>query len=541
MVYMWAVQGFFSALIHLCVTIVAGTIAFAVWEPFAGLLLGFKPAVAMSVGLLLPFVVLLIVLRMATDKLIKKNMRFHQLIGGIGGGACGLVSGVLTAGVLVMGLGLLPVGNAFFGYQPYSVTNTGSVVKAEHTLWVKVDDYAYKCFATLSAGAFSPSFSDVSLATHAPDLPKRIASIRLASDENASIVARPEDVKIDKVYSRAADDSGLSPTVLMTLGSGDVLGKSDLVVVDTAFTRSRDYGMYDDDSTFRVAPVQVRLVAMKGEKVVMHAPVAYSKRESADSREYKTFTSSMQSVWGSESSDGVGWVFIVPKEEKAKFFMIRNLRMELPKKTQWADGVEDLVTIVGVMSEADQKRLAEGNDENTVGEREGARSGAQGVFAEQSNKLPRPISRNYASGLSFSGNAIDSGRAVVTKVPSGLSKNVRIDQFKLPSHMAMVRVKMETNSARSILGKAVQGAASLGIVGVKDSRGNTEKAVGWVLVRGRESMEICAKDIRSVRELPIQDMRSGDELYVYFMVGKDREIEELITGSSHQDLNLTIK
>ena len=67
MAAIWATYGFFSAFLHLVLVIVSGTIAFAVWEPIAYMLLGRMPLMAWGVGLLAPFALTLIVLRGVLD------------------------------------------------------------------------------------------------------------------------------------------------------------------------------------------------------------------------------------------------------------------------------------------------------------------------------------------------------------------------------------------------------------------------------------------------------------------------------------------
>ena len=102
-VAMWATYGFFSAFLQLIIVIVAGTLAYAMWEPVSYMLLGRMPAYAHGIGLLAPFAILLIVIRTVFDKLCKKNVHMPRIADQIGGGACGLGIGVLAfEGFLVL-------------------------------------------------------------------------------------------------------------------------------------------------------------------------------------------------------------------------------------------------------------------------------------------------------------------------------------------------------------------------------------------------------------------------------------------------------
>ena len=88
--YMWTAQGFFSALIHLMCTIVAGAMAFALWEPLTyAFLLNATPSLAWTVGLVIPFVVFLVGLRVATDKLITRDVKMPGAVDFAGGGIAG--------------------------------------------------------------------------------------------------------------------------------------------------------------------------------------------------------------------------------------------------------------------------------------------------------------------------------------------------------------------------------------------------------------------------------------------------------------------
>ena len=96
-VSLWGHYGLFSAFLHLLVTIVAGALAWAIWEPLVlNLLIKYQPHTAWGVGLLGPFILLLIVIRVIQDRLVRTNMRFENLTSMIGGGFCGFLIGVLT-------------------------------------------------------------------------------------------------------------------------------------------------------------------------------------------------------------------------------------------------------------------------------------------------------------------------------------------------------------------------------------------------------------------------------------------------------------
>src|SRR2546425_1265370 len=101
--WVWSARGFFSAFLHMLCVIVAGALAFAFWEPLALWILsndtsqgGTWVDMAWGLALILPFAVILTIIRIACDKLVPFNLQFDGAANLIGGGACGAVSGTLT-------------------------------------------------------------------------------------------------------------------------------------------------------------------------------------------------------------------------------------------------------------------------------------------------------------------------------------------------------------------------------------------------------------------------------------------------------------
>lgn len=227
MAAIWSTYGLFSALVHLFVVIVAGALAFAVWEPAAQLLLGPVPPIAWTVGLLLPFVVLLAVLRVLLDKKAKANVQFPANVNRFGGGLVGIASGYLTAGIMVFGLSHLPL-EGLLGYKPYKYT--GAVQELEPgdgQLWpmLDVDRKAYAFFSKLSGGSMAPTFSEATLANARPDGVKLAAltGLHLEVSPNSAAAIRPGDVSLQ--WAKKAELSGEQVAALVRLALLDSLVK----------------------------------------------------------------------------------------------------------------------------------------------------------------------------------------------------------------------------------------------------------------------------------------------------------------------------
>ena len=71
-------------------------------------------------GLLVPFRLTIAVLRPIVDPIIRANLDFDTVTNMVGGGLCGVVTGFITCGVLVLALGYLPTKSSIVGlpYQP---------------------------------------------------------------------------------------------------------------------------------------------------------------------------------------------------------------------------------------------------------------------------------------------------------------------------------------------------------------------------------------------------------------------------------------
>ena len=197
MVAIWSTYGFFSSFLHLMIVIVAGVFAFAVWEPLAYWLLGRMPAMAWGVGLLAPFALGIILLRVVFDKYCKMNLKFPRVADQAGGGACGLVSGVLCGGVLLIGAGFLSSSPDILGYEPYRMVQNKIEASDEGQLWpvTRVDRWAGGFFGMISTGSMRPTYG-MPLDVAKPDIARQAAVFHLTEDPNQAKAAPPEAVKM---------------------------------------------------------------------------------------------------------------------------------------------------------------------------------------------------------------------------------------------------------------------------------------------------------------------------------------------------------
>jgi hypothetical protein len=188
--YIWLTRGFFSSLIHMICTIIAGAIAFAVWEPISywfleasptGGFTSFVGGIAWGLGLLIPFSVSLILLRLIVDKCLPANVVLQPRLDYIGGGVCGVMSGTITAGVLVISLSFFRLDSDVLGSPiAYGASSEGSSIVRGGGLWVPVDKWTADLYGGLSERAFR---TGEPLAKWHPDVSEEGAGIRLSAFE----------------------------------------------------------------------------------------------------------------------------------------------------------------------------------------------------------------------------------------------------------------------------------------------------------------------------------------------------------------------
>src|SRR5207253_1984620 len=110
-----------------------------------------------AISLVLPFAAALALIRVGFDKMIPWNVAVNDIANYIGGGVCGVISGIITAGILILGIGFLRIAPDEFGYQPLAYTGTavgrGSVERHEK-LWVPVDSITASLYQRLSVASF---------------------------------------------------------------------------------------------------------------------------------------------------------------------------------------------------------------------------------------------------------------------------------------------------------------------------------------------------------------------------------------------------
>jgi len=113
-------HGVFSAVIMAFLTTVSAVVAFGCYEWIGtGFLYSTQAAYADALSLILIFVILLLILRTVSDKLIGGNVVLGVWADRVGGGILGLYIGTVMVGILTIALQMLPYGASILGYKPF--------------------------------------------------------------------------------------------------------------------------------------------------------------------------------------------------------------------------------------------------------------------------------------------------------------------------------------------------------------------------------------------------------------------------------------
>ena len=551
--YWQGLQGFFSAFLHLVLVIVSGALAFAFWEPVAmGMLSGMMPRYAWAIGLVMPFVFILMLLRFLMDKFVPANMDFSQLTNLIAGGICGAIAAALSAGICLIGIAFLPGPADAFGYRPYTINPiSGEVVKSNEggELWIQVDHFAESIFSGLSEGSFAPA-NGKSIARHQPELNRRAWLVRLRGDEYSSTVATPGSVTVTAQASHPTPVQGL-PTLLIESLAKKVDPNKEahrLVAIETQWV-NKDKN-YDGDPRLRVFPNQVQLITFAKDKpngkATIHLPIAMSqlKDPTRGNREFTAVSNDAAVIMTDSAADAkITFLFLVPVNEVENFLMVRNLRLPLTDGTKPlpAPSAPEVVALIGDSAASSGPAVATTNGTETpgtVGTKQGGRSGIKAEDLVITADLPRFTSKTLATDLEFTAaNEIRRGEMTI-KPPTGpISRTNQVNSVYVSDGQAAVRIRLSRDAAQSLLGQAVAAAGAIHPVILRDNRGNDWQPTGYVWVQASSNSMKVRYDpqnpIKAVVELPVRQMGDADELYVYFLVEKGVTLTNFMVGSVH--------
>ncbi len=170
-------QGIFSCFIMMVWTIVAALVALNYQDYLAMLMIdngfAFFPK---AVALMVPFILVLFILREITDRFISGNMKFPEMIDRAGSTLFSLVSSLIIVGMISICLQSLPLPESILGFQRIKDM---SQIDKQSTLWPAGDSFVIKTMEMASANCFS---GEMSFVQHHPDYLRELHMNRVVPD-----------------------------------------------------------------------------------------------------------------------------------------------------------------------------------------------------------------------------------------------------------------------------------------------------------------------------------------------------------------------
>ncbi len=554
--YIWLTRGFFSALLNLMCVIAAGAIAFAVWEPLSlffldkagssgiGATLG---DAAWSLGLGLPFLASLALLRAATDAALPGNAQCGTTADYVGGGVCGVLSGVIVAGVCVMSLSFLRVEPGFWGYKGMDYAINGSIKKNE-SLWVPVDKITAGLYTFVSKRSFA---SDETLAKWYPAVHEAGHEMRLNfGDGKSRNTTKPDDFRIIGHYT-VGGDAGAQPSSLLTdmwdTGAQNVSDREDKAI--SGPTRLEGFvidfasGAKEKTGQVVIGAGQIRLLCENdaGEAYLAHPFAIVTQAESSKTNfarfRYNARDVHMASV-GAASKTVMAFEFLVPKDYKPVGFFLKNIRNDVStmKPTPYASVADrDAAVISGqlVQMQVDAPETATPTNTNTNRQNQDKNEGVR-----VANTLGFVIQDGNQGALEVEGGRIKEGTQ--TFKPEELDawkridRNLRIDRLFNTDDVVIVQVDVSRDTPNSWLGGAARAVEMVLPPQIMDTGGQVYDAVGYVYQDSTltEVRYTPGQPIRGLSEIrSITASRNDQKLTLIFRVSRGVTLTDFRVGS----------
>ena len=563
--YTWSVRGVFNSMIHAMCVFFAGAIAFAVWEPLALIILGANGSplvegMAWGVSLIVPFLVMLLVFRIATDKILKANIKSNKALDYGGAAVFGLVSSVLTAGVMIIGIGYMRLPSTFLGYQPvwYAEDRSGAGSLVENDkLWIPVDSITAMVYKNLSAGSMS---SGEPLKKWYPDLTLTGFSARINPGDGSA--------------RNAINSDAFSVHSSYLVGNTNGSTEKDLTIGDQGYLtikgkNANSLAGYLAGYVVEFGP-KAKEKGEKGGQVVVSNGQIRLLTEHEDGSTHTIFPiatiseSSTQGKYGRWAFDGkevfitstggksrvlMGFEFFVPADETPLALYVKNIRVPVgsisePQEFKSASDRDKLV-LSGALLKGERVGRSFDLSNAVVIDPENSSSDRQAVFSDSIGTVmsiqlakPRGLGVN-ADNLVTSGKAKFDLREEVGRKNSPSGKKLRVDKFWYGQGLAMVQVKIGSKAAGGMLSEAAKVAPGEDPFILVDTKGNEYEAVGYVF-------EDNSSNILEIRYTPgstlngmnesgfpqISRSKEGQNLSLIFLISSRVEIQYFTIGDT---------
>lgn len=559
--YAWMVRGVFSALLHALCALMAGAIAFAVWEPLSIMLVNASPergffsfleSIAWGISLIIPFALAFLLLRMLSDKAVPNNIKNNTAVDYAGGAIFGAVTGVISMGILVIGIGNMRISTE--GYRPlwYSddrANGPGSLVEAD-SLWLPADKIVSALYANLSRGTMS---TEQPLAYWYPELHLTGFASRISPGDGAARNAvRPEDFRIRAAYT-VGPENGTQMSELLKLEDG--VQKYQDINKQTV-TTGRLFGYvieFEPGAKERgekgagvlvVSNGQIRMLAEDEDGNTQTIfPLAVIS-ESSKPGQYGRWRFDAEGVFitstGGKSQVPMGFEFAVPQGMAPVALFVKNVRVntdELPDPVSYSsiEARDQLIRKGGILEGGREEVVY--NDENAVlvtdtQQLEEISRGTRMLEIVGSVPAKRSFTVNEDNEI-VGGQGSFSVQDEIGRRNTPVSRNLRVERYEIGQGQAMVKLDVSSGSPFGFLTPAARSAPLDQPLKLIDTNGNAYEAIGFEYM-DRELMELRytrGSTLTGVGDTPtLSTTRDDQRLRIMFIITDGVEIDRFAIG-----------
>lgn len=527
----WAFQGVFSSAIMLFETIAAVMIAFGFYEPLAAFLADKIPEYHSAVALVLIFVVTLVLLRLATDKLIAGNVQFPLPVDRAGGALLGLLTGLLVIGMALIGVQMLPVGPELLGFQRIPPQTP----KARNTVWLNPDGFTIGLVNLLSSGRFGGTtvFADARPA-FLEDLAANNLGVQVESRRDVppqSLAARNYWFlnSIDEVLQQRSGDKWQRE--FKSVQPDDPARHYLVVRVGLDASAADEPGEGSTARVIRFTPAQFRIVGRVGEagapswhmacglsdlfsenqgfKLARHRALGRIVRWPIDQPFALANDNAAELLKDGKYVFDVA--FEVPQDFKPIFVEFKsgaraelNQKMALAKPPPAEKPPAKPAPKPRTPADEDEEEEEEESEQETaqpakpkVGEKPPGRTSVATAIEERtgvSSKLPMPLKRSAFPASGVKGGKFAEGHIVFNPAEASASAAENVTEFAVPGDVRMVQIGAEAVFAGSLPGQVLEYAKrAIAQISIESDSGERYFAIGVytaATIGGKRILEI---------------------------------------------------
>lgn len=548
--FQW-MQGLFSALIMAVLCVLSATVALGAHEMLAESILNdligdYGHAVAF-VGI---FGLSLLVMRLLLDKLIARDTQLPGLIDRAGALAFGMITGLICAGALGIGIQMLPTGPAILGFRRYDEQG-----QPQHNLWLSPDAFTVKLCGYLADTTLGGS--ENWLATH-PDFLTELHWLRdtksggsriTVGSHSVSIAGDAWDTQVLYKFKRAVsrrDTNKFEPTTGPPPGQR-WLGVSTKITKDGA----------DADGRFRFSRSQVRLVGETSQGITQQ----YTLKGVGPYGNMHVLADS-EPLWGIESGQH-DFIFEVPEGFRPRFLEFKRCaRVSLPRN--FARDSANLQSRTPANAVALSSPAADSRGRSRRGGRSNRGSTTPVRPLKQDthfgDALPMTIERYVGSSIDAGGEILRSGQLALYvdhqgdpqsgRNRGGLDpKHTPLKSFQVPSGLRLLQLNVEALHANTALAGALNLTRRvLRQYRVIDKRNQNYWPAGMIAEcdsNGERIMEIqyfpdqaeLQRALRSFQRIKFNDLTGDYRFVLLFLMPEGTEIVSFDSGRKPVDLS----